>query len=54
VIGSWSCGLRELGAVGPCGGFVVFAAGLNASVQDADQAAGDAAQRVVVAGVMRS
>jgi hypothetical protein len=54
VIGSWSCGLRELGAVGPCGRFVVFAAGLNASVQDADQAAGDAAQRVVVAGVMRS
>jgi hypothetical protein len=54
VTGSWLCGLRGLGAVGPCGCFVVFVAGLDASVQDADQAAGDPAQRVVVAGVMRS
>ena len=47
-------GLRGLGTVGPCGGFVVLASGFQASVQDADQAAGDAAHRVVVAGVMRS
>src|SRR5260370_41091527 len=48
---SWSCGLRRAGAVGPCGGFVVFAAGLDASVEDAGEAAGDAAHRVVGAGV---
>lgn len=46
----WSCGLCVPGAVGPCGGFVVGAAVLDASVQDAGEAAGDAAQRVVVAG----
>ena len=44
----WSCGLCEPGTVGPCGGFVVEAAVFEASVQDAGQAAGDAAQRVVV------
>ena len=44
-------GLRGLGTVGPCGGFVVLTSGFQASVQDADQAAGDAAQRVVVAGL---
>jgi hypothetical protein len=49
---SWSCGLWWAGAVGPCCGFVVFAAVLDASVQDADEAAGDAAQRVVVASVL--
>ncbi len=37
---SWSCGLRGTGAVGPCCGFVVFTAVLEASVQDAGQAAG--------------
>src|SRR5215510_1797841 len=47
---SWSCGLRWAGAVGPRDGFVVFASGLDAPVQDAGQAAGEAAQRVVVAG----
>src|SRR5260370_38211243 len=51
---AWSCGLRRAGAVGPCGGFVVFAAGLDASVEDAGEAAGDAAHRVVVAGVAGS
>jgi hypothetical protein len=34
---------------GPGDGFVVFAAGFHASVQDAGEAAGDAAQRVLVA-----
>jgi hypothetical protein len=47
----WSCGLREPGAVGPCGGFVVVAAVLEASVQDAGETAGEAAQRVVVVDV---
>src|SRR5262249_51140492 len=49
---SWSCGPRGAGAVGPCCGFVVFAAVLDASVQDTGEAAGDAAQGVVVAGVL--
>ena len=51
---TWSGCLRELGAVGPCGGFVVVAAVLEAAVQDAGEAAGDAAHRVVVAGVVRA
>jgi hypothetical protein len=51
---SWSCGLGGVGAVRPCDGFVVFASDLHASVQDAGEAAGDAAHRVVVAGAAGS
>jgi hypothetical protein len=40
--------------VGPCGCFVVLAAGLDASVQDAGEAAGDPAQCVIVADVAGS
>src|SRR5690349_19003906 len=44
-------GFRVPGTVGPCGGFVVLASGFQASVKDAGESAGDAAHRVVVAGL---